>query len=74
MESHVCVFSTVTDLLNAGQQLFVTSDLMAILDPNDKTAALARMQAAGAVIVTIEMVVFEWSGKRAMRVLEACCS
>ena len=56
MESHVCVFSTVIDLLNAGQQLFVTSDLMAILDPNDKTAALARMQAAGAVIVTIEMV------------------
>ena len=68
------MFSTVMDLLNSGQQLFFISDLMAILDPNDKTAALARMQAAGAVIVTIEMVVFEWSGKRAMRVLEACCS
>ena len=74
MESHVCVFSTVIDLLNAGQQLFVTSDLMAILDPNDRTAALARMQAAGAVIVTIEMVLFERSGKQAMRVLEAYCS
>ena len=74
MESHECVFSTVMDLLDAGQQLFVTSNIMASLDPNDKTVALVRMQAAGAVIVTIEMVLFEWSGKRAMRVLEACCS
>ena len=74
MESHVCVFRTVIDLLDAVQQLFVTSGLVASLDSNHKTVALARMQAAGAVIVIIEMVLFEWSGKRAMRILEACCS
>ena len=60
MESHVCVFQTVMDLLDAGKQVFVVSDLVASRDPIDKTVALARMQATGAVIVTIEMVLFEW--------------
>jgi nicotinamidase-related amidase len=60
MESHVCVLQTVMDLLVAEKQVFVVSDLVASRDPIDKTAALARMQAAGAVIVTIEMVLFEW--------------
>ncbi len=60
MESHVCVFQTVMDLLDAGKQVFVVSDLVASRDPIDRTVALARMQAAGVVIVTIEMVLFEW--------------
>ncbi len=60
MESHVCVFQTVMDLLDAGKQVFVVSDLVASGNSIDKTVALARMQAAGAVIVTIEMVLFEW--------------
>ncbi len=59
MESHVCVFQTVMDLLDAGKQVFVVSDLVASGNSIDKTVALARMQAAGAVIVTIEMVLFE---------------
>ena len=60
MESHVCIFQTVMDLLEAEKQVFVVTDLVASRDPIDKTAALARMQAAGAIIVTIEMVLFEW--------------
>jgi nicotinamidase-related amidase len=60
MESHVCVFQTVMDLLEAQKQVFVVTDLVASRDPIDKMAALARMQAAGAMIVTIEMVLFEW--------------
>ena len=63
MESHVCVFQTVMDLLDAGKQVFVISDHVASRDQNDKTVALARMQAAGANIVTIEMVLFEWVRK-----------
>ena len=60
MESHVCVFQTVMDLLDAEKQVFVVIDLVASRDPIDKTVALARVQAAGAMIVTIEMVLFEW--------------
>ena len=63
MESHVCVFQTVMDLLDAGKQVFVISDLVASQDQNDKTVALARMQAVGADIVTIEIVLFEWVRK-----------
>ena len=48
------------DLLDTEKQVFVVTDLVASRDPIDKTAALARMQAAGAIIVTIEMVLFEW--------------
>lgn len=47
------------DLLDAGKQVFVIHDLVASQDQNDKTVALARMQAARADIVTIEMVLFE---------------
>ena len=60
MESHVCVLQTVMDLLDAGTQVFVVSDLVASRDPVDKTVALAWKQAAGAVIVTIDMILFEW--------------
>ena len=59
MESHVCVFQTEMDLLDAGKQVFVITDLVASQDQNDKTVALARMQAARADIVTIEMILFE---------------
>ncbi len=44
------------DLLDAGKQVFVISGLVVFQDQNDKTVALARIQAAGAAIVTIEMV------------------
>ena len=37
MESHVCVLQTVMDLLDAGKQVFVVSDLVASRDPVDKT-------------------------------------
>ena len=60
MESHVCVFQTEMDLLDAGKQVFVITDLVASQDQNDKTVALARMQAARVDMVTIEMVLFEW--------------
>ena len=63
MESHVCVFQTEMDLLDAGKQVFVITDLVASQDQNDKTVALARMQAARADILTIEIILFEWVRK-----------
>ncbi|MGB0359259.1 MAG: isochorismatase family protein [Litorivicinaceae bacterium] len=60
MEAHVCVLQTILDLLEAGKQVFVMSDLVASRDGLDKAVALDRMRGAGATIVTAEMVVFEW--------------
>ena len=71
MESHVCVFQTVMDLLEAEKQVFVVTDLVASRDPIDKTAALAL--GCRAIIVTIEMVLFEWVRNTSDESFEVCC-
>ncbi|MHA6494232.1 hydrolase [Pseudomonas borbori] len=59
-EAHVCVLQTVLDLLALGRQVFVVEEAIGSRKPSDKNLALARMQQAGAVIVSREMVAFEW--------------
>ncbi len=63
MESHVCVMQTVLQLLDTGKTVFVVADVLGSRRQQDHDMALARMQAAGAVIVTREMVLFEMLGK-----------
>jgi nicotinamidase-related amidase len=59
-EAHVCVLQTVLDLLDLGRQVFVVAEAVGSRRPTDKQLALQRMQQAGAVIVSREMVAFEW--------------
>ena len=59
-EAHVCVLQTVLALINAGRQVFVVRDAVGSRHAESKNAALERMQANGAELVTTEMVVFEW--------------
>ena len=63
MESHVCVMQTVLELLAGGRQVFVVAEAVGSRRESDKALALARMRQAGAVIVSREMVVFEWLRK-----------
>ena len=65
IESHVCVLQTVMDLLASGIQVFVVSDATSSRTTANCELALRRMQAAGAEIVSTEMVVFEWLGQAA---------
>jgi len=65
MESHVCVLQTALGLLGAGFQVFVVADATSSRTPDNRHAALERLRAAGADIVTTEMVVFEWLGQAA---------
>ena len=65
-ESHVCVLQTVLGLIAAGFSVAVASDAVGSRRADDKTAALSRMAAQGAELVTAEMVAFEW--------LESCDS
>lgn len=61
-EAHVCVLQTVLGLLEFGKRVFVVSDAVGSRLPDNRLAALRRMEAHGAEIVTAEMVLFEWLG------------
>lgn len=59
-EAHVCVLQTVLRLLAPSRRIFVVRNAIGSRRPEDKEAAIARMERHGAEIVTAEMVVFEW--------------
>ncbi|MDP1520886.1 isochorismatase family protein [Porticoccus litoralis] len=61
-EAHVCVLQTVFGLVEAGKQVFVTSDAIGSRTAENRDAALRRMAANGVEIVSTEMVLFEWLG------------
>ncbi|AXE29010.1 hydrolase [Chromobacterium phragmitis] len=59
MEAHVCVLQTVMGLLAINKEVYVTADAISSRKPQDIELAIARMRAAGAAIVSREMVLFE---------------
>lgn len=59
-EAHVCVQQTVLELLAQGKTVFVVADAVGSRLALSKQLALERMRAAGAAVVTREMVIFEW--------------
>ncbi len=63
MEAHICVLQTAVSLMEAGYGVFVVTDATSSRTLESERACLDRLQAAGAGIVTTEMVVFEWLGQ-----------
>jgi nicotinamidase-related amidase len=61
-EAHVCVLQTVLGLLTRGRTVHVVADAVGSRDPENRRAAIERMRAHGASVVTSEMVAFEWLG------------
>ena len=59
IEAHVCVTQTCLDLLDQGFRVFVAADAVSSRTPENYGYGLDRMRAAGAVIVSTEMVLFE---------------
>lgn len=59
-ETHVCVLQTAIGLLGAGFEVFLVADAASSRTPENRSAAIERMRAAGIQIVTSEMVLFEW--------------
>ncbi|MCG5241194.1 hydrolase [Azospirillum doebereinerae] len=59
-EAHVCVLQTALGLLQLGYTVHLVADAVSSRTPANHAAAIDRMRAAGASIVTTEMVVFEW--------------
>jgi hypothetical protein len=61
-ESHVCLLQTALGLLERGFRVWVVASACGSRRPSDKAVAMQRLQAAGATVVTTEMVLFEWLG------------
>ncbi|MCB2010163.1 MAG: isochorismatase family protein [Geminicoccaceae bacterium] len=59
-EAHVCVLQTVMGMIEADFEVCVIQDAVGSRHGEDRSCALIRMQAAGATVLTAEMVVFEW--------------
>jgi nicotinamidase-related amidase len=59
IEAHVCVSQTVHDLLDRGIEVHVPADAVGSRHELDYTRGLERLQRAGAVISTVESVLFE---------------
>lgn len=63
MEAHICVMQTGVNLMEEGFDIFVVTDATSSRTLESEKACLDRLSAAGAGIVTTEMVVFEWLGR-----------
>jgi nicotinamidase-related amidase len=59
-EAHVCLMQTALGLLAAGLQVAVVPEACASRRPSDKALGMQRLSAAGAVMLSAEMLAFEW--------------
>jgi nicotinamidase-related amidase len=59
IETHVCVYQTVHDLLEARYDVTVIADAASSRTPSNRDIALQRMAADGALIASTEMALFE---------------
>jgi len=63
METHVCVFQTVRDLVNEGLKVYVPIDGVCSRREDHREAGLALCDEAGAMRTTTESVLFDWLRK-----------
>jgi nicotinamidase-related amidase len=59
IETHICVYQTVMDLLDLNYEVQVVIDAVSSRTPENKQLALDKMQAAGASLTSTEMALFE---------------
>jgi nicotinamidase-related amidase len=62
VETHVCVYQTVRDLLAAGSAVWVAADAVSSRTARNRDIALQRMTADGARLTSAEMALFELLG------------
>lgn len=61
-EAHICVMQTVLSSCEAGYRVALVADGIASRRPQEAALGVARCEAAGASIVSAEMVAYEWIG------------
>lgn len=63
IEAHVCVQQTVLDLLSRDYDVYVCADAVGSRGRMDYNRSLERMRQTGALITTVESVLFELCGR-----------
>ena len=61
IEAHVCVAQTALELLRLGFAVQVPADAVGSRADLDRDVALRRIERAGAIVTTVEAVLFEWT-------------
>ena len=59
-EAHVCLMQTALGLLGAGLPVWVVAQACGSRNAENQALAMQRLHQAGAGIVSVEMVAFEW--------------
>lgn len=59
IETHVCVYQSVIQMLEAGYEVELITDAVGSRDPTNKQLAIAKMEAKGAGLSSTEMWIFE---------------
>ena len=60
MESHVCVFQTVRDLLYRDMPVQLVTDAVISRQPQNRAVGVGLCERAGAVLTSTEAVIFDW--------------
>ncbi|MBM3789515.1 MAG: hydrolase [Acidobacteria bacterium] len=60
IEAHVCVMQTALEAIREGYRVAVVADAVGSRDEANRRLGLERARAAGATIVSSEMMLFEW--------------
>lgn len=72
IETHICVLQTALQGLQAGLNIHVLADGVGAYRMEDHERALARIQAAGGVVTTWEIAVYELLGRAEGPTFKAC--
>ena len=59
IETHICVYQTTMDLLQAGYEVQVVSDAVSSRTKKNRDIALVKLKDAGALLTSTEMALFE---------------
>lgn len=59
IEAHICVLQTVLDLQHDGYRCVIPVDALSSRKRRDMEYAIARMQNSGAILTTVESILFE---------------
>jgi hypothetical protein len=59
IEAHVCVYQTAMDLISKGYKVYLTIDAISSRTAGNREIAVRRLMTAGAVLTSVEMVLFD---------------